>query len=134
MYVIGIDVGGTFTDCVAIDDAGRVSIDKAFTTPDDLSQGILAALQNLSSSIAISVHDLLGEAQVFALGTTSMTNRVVARKGAPVGVLISKGHEDVMRIGRIMARTEGLREDQRYDLSIWNKPEPLAAAMEPCEE
>jgi N-methylhydantoinase A len=127
MYVIGIDVGGTFTDCVAIDDAGHVSVDKAFTTPDDLSQGILAALQNLSGSIAKSVEDLLGEAQVFALGTTSMTNRVVARKGAPVGVLISKGHEDVMRIGRIMARTEGLREDQRYDLSIWNKPEPLAS-------
>ncbi len=126
MYVIGIDVGGTFTDCVAIDDAGRVSIDKAFTTPEDLSQGILVALQNLSGSIAKTVEELLGGAQVFALGTTSMTNRVVARKGAPVGVLISRGHEDVMRIGRVMARTEGLREDQRYDLSVWNKPEPLA--------
>ena len=128
MYVIGIDVGGTFTDCVAIDDTGRVNVDKAFTTPEDLSQGILAALQNLSGSISKNVSELLGEAQVFSLGTTSMTNRVVSRKGAPVGVLISRGHEDVMRIGRVMARTEGLREDQRYDLSIWNKPEPLAGS------
>ncbi len=126
MFVIGIDVGGTFTDCVAIDDTGHVSIDKAFTTPEDLSQGILAALQNLSGSLSNKIEDLLGGSQVFALGTTSMTNRIVARKGARVGVLLSKGHEDVMRIGRIMARTEGLREEQRYDLSAWNKPEPLA--------
>lgn len=132
MYVIGIDVGGTFTDCVAIDDTGHVSIDKAFTTPKDLSQGILAALQNLSGFLSIKVEDLLGSAQVFALGTTSMTNRVVSRKGARVGVLISKGHEDVMRIGRIMARTEGLREEQRYDLSAWNKPEPLVERAAIC--
>jgi len=48
-YVIGVDTGGTFTDCVVLDDAGRVHYDKARSTPDDLAVGVLAAVDNAAA-------------------------------------------------------------------------------------
>ena len=53
--VVGIDVGGTFTDCVVVDDAGSVWMDKAFTTPSDLAEGIVAALANVCERLGADV-------------------------------------------------------------------------------
>ena len=125
MYVIGIDVGGTFTDCVVIDAQGHATMDKAFTTPGNLAEGILGALTNVCNSLDKDLANLLDETRIFALGTTSITNRVVARLGARVGLVTTRGHEDAVLIGRVLARTEGLRENQLYDISAWRKPKPL---------
>ena len=81
--VVGIDVGGTFTDCVVVDDAGRVWMDKAFTTPSNLAEGIVAALANVCDRLGADVDAVLSEASVFALGTTSLINRVVSRRAGP---------------------------------------------------
>ena len=123
--VVGIDVGGTFTDCVVVDDAGRVWMDKAFTTPSDLAEGIVAALANVCDRLDADVDAVLAEASVFALGTTSLINRVVSRRGARVGFITTQGHEDAVRIGRVLSRSEGLPEQLHYDVAAWNKPEPL---------
>src|SRR5688572_11393864 len=112
MYVIGIDVGGTFTDCVVIDAQGRATMDKAFTTPGNLAEGIVGAVANACTGLGKDLKSLLGETRIFALGTTSVTNRVVARLGARVGLITTRGHEDAVLIGRVLARTEGLRENQ----------------------
>ena len=125
--VIGIDVGGTFTDCVVLDDQGRVWMDKAFTTPSNLADGIVAALANVCDRLDADVEAVLSEASVFALGTTSLINRVVSGRGAKVGFITTQGHEDVVRIGRVLSRSEGLPEQSHYDVAAWNKPEPLFA-------
>ena len=46
MYIVGVDTGGTFTDCVVIDDEGRITCDKALTTPGDLTEGLVQAVAN----------------------------------------------------------------------------------------
>ena len=123
--VVGIDVGGTFTDCVVVDGEGRVWMDKAFTTPSNLAEGIVAALANVCDRLGADVESVLAEASVFALGTTSLINRVVSRRGARVGFITTQGHEDAVRIGRVLSRSEGLPEQSHYDVAAWNKPEPL---------
>ena len=124
-YIIGLDVGGTFTDCVVVDPDGQAWMDKAFTTPEDLTGGVIAALQNVCAQTGISTEMALTGARVFALGTTSLINRVVSRRGANVGLITTKGHEDVIKIGRVLSRSEGLPEQLHYDVAAWNKPEPL---------
>ena len=123
--VVGIDVGGTFTDCVVVDGEGRVWMDKAFTTPSNLAEGITAALANVCDRLGADIESVLAEASVLALGTTSLINRVVSRRGARVGFITTQGHEDAVRIGRVLSRSEGLPEQLHYDVAAWNKPEPL---------
>ena len=123
--VVGIDVGGTFTDCVVVDEAGRVWTDKAFTTPANLAEGIVAALANVCERLGAGVDEVLADASVFALGTTSLINRVVSRRGARVGFITTQGHEDAVLIGRVLSRSEGLPEQSHYDVAAWNKPAPL---------
>ncbi len=124
-YTVGIDVGGTFTDCVVVDEAGTAWMDKSFTTPEDLSEGIIDALRNTCGQLGIEAEKVLQECQVFGVGTTSLINRVVSRRGARVGLITTKGHEDAVLIGRVVARSEGLAEQDRFDVAAWNKPEPL---------
>ena len=59
-FVIGVDTGGTFTDCVAIGEDGSVAWDKAHTTPQDHTAGILNAIENTSARLGISRSQLLG--------------------------------------------------------------------------
>ncbi len=118
MYRIGIDVGGTFTDIVAIDDSGRVSLAKAATTPNDQSIGVIDALNGLAGELEISLGDLLGQAERIVHGTTVATNALLERKGAKVGLLTTQGHRDILEM------REGLKPE-RYNLRL-APPEPLA--------
>jgi N-methylhydantoinase A len=109
VYRIGIDVGGTFTDIVSVDDEGRVSLAKVPTTPADQSQGVMAGLAALAEVLGTSRAALLGNTERIVHGTTVATNALIERKGARVGLLTSAGHRDVI------AMREGLKDD-RYDL------------------
>jgi N-methylhydantoinase A len=106
---IAVDIGGTFTDLVAVDDEGQVYRSKALTTPDDLARGI---------------HDCLSQGQVqvsqasfFVHGSTITINAVLERKGARTGLITTKGFRDVYEIGR-GNRPEG------YNL-FFKRPVPL---------
>ncbi len=97
---IGIDVGGTHTDLIAVRDA-RVVRSKALTTHDDYSRGIFDALENAASEFNFSVDDMLSEhTQIFVNGNTIVTNAVTELKGANVGVLVTAGFTDIPRFGR----------------------------------
>lgn len=124
-YVIGLDVGGTFTDCVVLDHDGEVVADKAFTTPANTALGMLAAIENASRTLGKPLDQLLYETHTLALGTTILTNLLIRRAGAKVGLLTTKGHEDATLIGRVVAKTEGLPEGEKLDILAWDKPEPL---------
>lgn len=124
-FVIGLDVGGTFTDCVVIDAAGKVVTDKAFTTTPNTALGMVQAIENAGRILGKTLAELLRETDRLALGTTILTNLFIKRSGAKIGLLTTKGHEDATIIGRVMAKTDGLSESQRLDILVWGKPEPL---------
>ena len=117
MYRIGIDVGGTFTDLVAVDEAGRVVLAKAASTPKDPSVGVLDGLSRLAAALGRDRESLLRETERIVHGTTVATNALLEHKGARVGLLTTEGHRDVLEM------REGLKDD-RYNLRM-PAPDPL---------
>ena len=104
---IGVDVGGTFTDLVAIAADGQVSVRKVLTTPADQSEAVAAALSGFASS----------EVDRIVHGTTVATNALLERKGARVVLCATRGFTDVIALRR---------QDRAslYDLSV-HHPAPL---------
>src|SRR6516162_3678936 len=111
MYRIGIDVGGTFTDLVVVDDLGRTTLAKVPSTPADPSIGVLDGLQLLADTLGLDRSVLLGETDRIVHGTTVATNALLERRGAKVGLLTTEGHRDVIEM------REGLKDD-RYNLRL----------------
>ena len=109
-YIMGVDVGGTFTDLVIIDqDSGNVSITKVPSTPRELVNAVVTAVERSGVEP--------GQIAAFVHGTTLGTNTVIERKGAEVGLITTKGFKDILEIQR------GDRQ-HHYDLQ-WDKPKPL---------
>src|ERR1700730_6341293 len=117
MLSIGIDVGGTFTDLVAIDVAGRTVFAKSLSTPQDQSIGVMAGLEELARRLNLSSAEMLARTQRLVHGTTVATNALLERKGASLALLTTEGHRDVLEM------REGLKGN-RYDLRT-PPPEPV---------
>ncbi len=112
---IGVDIGGTFTDVVLVDDArGRLAVAKTLTTPDAPEIGFLRGLHQALAQLAAEVSDLC---QVVH-GTTLVTNALIERKGSRTALLTTAGFRDAIEIGR----------EQRFDLYDLDleRPDPLA--------
>jgi N-methylhydantoinase A len=124
-YIIGIDVGGTFTDCVLVDEAGHVLTDKSFSVPGNPGLGMIQSLENVTAAAGLTIGTVLQQTRVLALGTTSLVNTLITRSGAKVGLISTRGHEDATLVGRVLAKTEGLSEAEKTDLMSWSKPEPI---------
>jgi N-methylhydantoinase A/oxoprolinase/acetone carboxylase beta subunit len=108
-YSVGIDVGGTFTDLIAIASDGRVEARKVLSTPSDQSQGVREALRALGAAP--------GEVEHIAHGTTVATNALLERTGARVVLCATEGATDLLE----------LRRQERaalYDLTK-HHPDPL---------
>lgn len=117
MLTIGIDVGGTFTDLVAIDATGRTVFAKSPSTPQDQSIGVMTGLDELARRLDMPRADMLAATQRLVHGTTVATNALLEGKGAKVALLTTQGHRDVIEM------REGLKGN-RYDLRT-PSPEPL---------
>jgi N-methylhydantoinase A len=111
MFRIGIDVGGTFTDLVAIDQGGATTLAKVPSTPEDPSLGVLDGLEQLAGRLDLDLAALLAETDRIVHGTTVATNALLERKGARLGLLTTEGHRDVIEM------REGLKDD-RYNLRM----------------
>src|SRR5262245_59667007 len=120
----GIDTGGTFTDCVLIDAAGRIVTAKAPSTPHDFSQGVLDALDLAAEKLGHDTEGLLRRTSRLALGTTVGTNALLQRKGARVGLITTKGHRDVIHIMRGARGVPGLASEKVLHFPESNKPDP----------
>ena len=97
MKRIGVDVGGTFTDLIYVDDeAGVIRVHKLPTTPDDPSRGTVQGLKELAEEAGAELSSL---DQVFH-GTTIATNIVIEHTGARVGMLTTEGYRDILHIAR----------------------------------
>ena len=106
-YVIGVDVGGTFTDAVLDDDAGTVLAAKSPSTPPDYSRGVMDALELLAGQLGVSLQEMLAGTHHIAHGTTSSLNALVTGNVPPVGFLTTKGHRDSIFIMNVEGRYLG---------------------------
>ncbi|MGE0716391.1 MAG: hydantoinase/oxoprolinase family protein [Alphaproteobacteria bacterium] len=112
---IGVDVGGTFTDFVMVDGGrGLIFTGKRLTTPGDPSRAILEGTERLLAEAETPIAEVDG----IVHGTTLVTNTVIERKGAKVGLITTKGFRDSLEMG------SEIRYDL-YDLFL-ERPEPLA--------
>ena len=97
MKLIGVDVGGTFTDLVFTDtDSGQTVIHKAPTTPDDPSRGVIQGLCALCDRVGVA-REAVGHV---LHGTTIATNAVLEYDGAKTGMITTEGYRDIIHIGR----------------------------------
>ncbi len=97
MRRLGVDVGGTFTDLIYVDDeAGKILVHKLPTTPDDPSQGTVQGIKELAELAGTKPSEL---EQVFH-GTTIATNIVIEHNGSQVGLITTEGYRDILHIAR----------------------------------
>ncbi len=116
---IGIDVGGTFTDLVALRPDGSVLLEKTPTTPADQSDGVMAGLQRLADAEGLASADaLLAVTESIVHGTTTGDNTMIQMSGAPTGLIVTQGFRDEIELRRC------------YKEDIWDPaypaPEPIA--------
>ncbi len=124
-YRVAIDIGGTFTDCVVIDDGGARSVAKSLTTHEDPIRGVIAAATMNANQRGLELATLLEETASFVHGTTVATNAVLTRTGAKTALIITKGHEDTLPIGKVQSHIAGLSEREIVHLSRLDKPVPI---------
>ena len=117
MQSIGFDVGGTFTDIVAVGNNGRLAVRKILSTPVDYSNAIYSGIAEMIKNGQVSTQD----ARHLVHGATVATNTVITRTGAKVGLITTEGFRDVLEIGR-------LRYPRLYDMAF-EKPLPLVQRL-----
>ncbi len=113
-YRIGFDIGGTFTDFILLDaERSDIRLHKCLTTPDDPSVGALEGLDEIVASAGLKLSDI-GE---IVHGTTLVTNALIERRGAKLGLITTAGFRDILEMGT----------EQRYDIYdlFLQYPEPL---------
>ena len=100
MYRVSVDVGGTFTDCLVLDENGELRQFKSPTTPQDPSLGFLACLEKAAKHFRQQLATFLGEVDLLIHGTTLATNTLINENGAKTGLLTTKGFRDLIEIRR----------------------------------
>jgi len=99
-YLVGIDIGGTFTDCAIVDGAGKLLTTKVPSTPGDFSRGMMDALDAGAKALGLQLDHFCRDIAFLSHGTTVGTNTIIQKKGARVGLITTKGHEDAIHIMR----------------------------------
>ncbi|HXU41173.1 MAG TPA: hydantoinase/oxoprolinase family protein [Burkholderiales bacterium] len=112
-FSIGVDIGGTFTDVVLIQENGAVHVAKGISTTKAYEKGIFTLVERLLKELKLKAADCTAVVH----GTTVATNAIIERKGARTGLITTQGFRDVLELRRI-------RIPKLYDLE-WEKPEPL---------
>lgn len=114
---VGVDTGGTFTDCVVIDEQGKIHTFKELSTPKDPSIGLYNVVRKAASSFGTSLKDFLKSLDFFAHGTTVATNTLLTHTGAVTGLIVTEGFRDTLEMRRA-------HKDNIWDLFL-PVPEPL---------
>jgi N-methylhydantoinase A len=112
---MGVDIGGTFTDLLLVDDrTGHVTIEKGLTTYPDPAEGVMAVVAQAIDHAGASLADV----EVLVHGTTLAINTLIERTGSRTALFATRGHRDAIEI----------RREQRYDMYdvLLEAPEPLA--------
>ncbi|MCC6222971.1 MAG: hydantoinase/oxoprolinase family protein [Thermoleophilia bacterium] len=113
MKQLTIDVGGTFTDCLVLDEAGDLYKFKAATTPDDPTRGVLDAATKAAAQFGQPLEAFLGGVARIVHGTTLGTNALITRRGVQVGLITTAGFRDELEMRRGIKNLHGSMFDQR---------------------
>jgi len=113
-FRIGIDIGGTFTDPISIDEKGNLKAAKVPTTHEDLTIGVKNSFSILADLNKMSLKEFLSQVTTIVHGTTVGTNLIVQRAGPKLGLIATKGHRDVIQL-------RGVPKENMYD---WRMPFP----------
>ncbi|WND03478.1 hydantoinase/oxoprolinase family protein [Temperatibacter marinus] len=117
-FRLGVDVGGTFTDLLLIqEETGQTWRDKVPSTPHDPSEAVIAGTKAICDQAGIRASDITQ----FLHGTTVATNAVLEGKGAKTGLVVTEGYHQILQVARSLV-PGGLAA-----WITWPKPEPLAA-------
>src|SRR3954464_8479325 len=114
--LLGVDVGGTFTDAVVFDGTDLHTA-KSPSTPDDVSRGVLAAVDAVLERVGAEP----GDVEVFAHGMTVGTNALLTESGARTALVATEGFTDLLAIGR--------QNRPRLYPPCTPRPAPLATAV-----
>lgn len=137
-YIVGVDIGGTFTDCVLLQDAAAqgggavIRIGKALSTPPDFQAGFIDAMRAAADSHGVSLGAMLADAHVYH-GCTVGTNALIEHKTAKVGFLATRGHVDSIFMMKAGARLKWMSADYIAHVSKQTKP-PSLVPRELCAE
>jgi N-methylhydantoinase A len=119
-YAVGIDVGGTFTDFVVVDqDDLTYWAHKSPSTPEDPSRGLLNGLREIATLLELEEAEFLARLDLIVHGTTVTTNAVLTGKGAATGLLTTEGFRDVLEMRR------GVRSRRHLYDNKYTAPPPL---------
>lgn len=115
-YQVCIDIGGTFTDCLVSDANGEISIFKSPTTPGEFEKGFINVLHVAAEGYGVPPDSFLRDIDLIVHGSTVSTNALVEKKTVKVGLILTKGHQDILV----------LREGPRKGAFQWklNYPDP----------
>lgn len=112
MKQLTIDVGGTFTDCLCLDEAGVLHRFKASTTPSEPTKGVFAAIGKAAAFFNQTAPAFLAQVERIVHGTTLGTNALITRNGAKVGMITTQGFRDVIEMRRGIKNLHGSIFDQ----------------------
>lgn len=125
-YLVGVDIGGTGTDCVIMDEKGMVTVSKTFSTPPNFEKGVLDAIQIAAEKLGFSLSELLRDTRLFLHSTTIAENALVDGEIAKGGLLITKGFEETLFMTRgAYGRWAGLTVDEKKNIIKTDKPLPI---------
>lgn len=112
MRTATIDIGGTFTDCLIMNESGEVREFKVLSTPPNYDIGLLASLDKAAKSYGQSMAEFLADIETIVHGTTVASNALLTRSGAKTGMITTKGFRDIYEMRR------GVRLASMYNLFV----------------
>jgi N-methylhydantoinase A len=102
MFRVCVDIGGTFTDCVVLDDEGNLIEFKAPSTPTDFSQGVIGVMEEAAAAYSQTLEQFVGNIELIVHGTTVATNALVTRNVARTAMINTKGFRDIIEMRRAL--------------------------------
>ena len=123
--VLGIDTGGTMTDTFIVDDKGEFTVGKALTTPADESEGFLNSARDGLRYWEMTVEEAFPQLFSAVYSGTIMINRLLERKGKKIGLIVTAGMEDYLRLERGRQTYLGYSYSDRIHLATHHHNEPI---------
>lgn len=122
-YVIGVDVGGTGTDSVVMDEVGVLTTAKVFSTPPTFVEGVRDVVELTAKKLGLDLRTLLENTKLFLHSTTIAENAIVDKTLANAGLLVTRGCEEILFIARgAYGRWSGLSEEEIKKPTETDKP------------
>ena len=123
--VLAIDAGGTMTDTFIVDEKGDYVVGKAQTTPEDESVGLIRSAADALHQWNMKVEDAFPQIVSVVYSGTTMLNRLLARKGKRIGLIVSAGMEDYLRFERGRQTWLGYSYSDRLHVTTHRHNDPI---------